>query len=524
MDAEQLLATYMIEEVLWGYDINLTATHMAASTLGMLSPRTQFSRMNIHRTRLGRFEGQTYIGSLEFLAGGGQPRLAAWPSMSGQVDRPETEVEPPPPMDLVIMNPPFTRDSLRHDQFTRADEQAIKQREQAVLRDQPHRAAARLHSSGGMFAVTGTRMLGPGGTLAMVLPAVVATAPGNEALRRYLAERLGIDTIVSSHDPERIWFSENTSIGEILLVCRRGGGGEAPPTRVVNLARSPATPEEALRLIDHLERSDETDWGVVQRVPAERIAEGDWYAVNFLSPWLGDAFRELKAQTVPLSDIAEVGPEGRRSRDTYRRSDLPTASGRRALWHHKTGVTQSMRARTDSFIEPKDGKEHLADRYWEQRSSLLLPHRLWLPLARVAAVTLDEPALGSIWTPCRLGSREAEAAICAWLNSSAGVLAMLAERDNRKPSYPSFSLDALRALRVPDFRERVEARDALAAAFRRLAGETLAPFPEMADDPVRRELDGAVAAALGLDAEWIARVRAALAREPSVTGRRWEGT
>ena len=232
----------------------------------------------------------------------------------------------------------------------------------------------------------------------------------------------------------------------------------------------------------------------------------------------------MKASTVPLSEIAEVGPEGRRIRDVYRRSDLPTASGRRALWHHRTGVTQSMRADADSFIEPKDDRRHLADRYWEQRGRLLLPHRLWLPLARMAAVTLDGPVLGSRWTPCRPadGSRETEAAICAWLNSSIGVLATLAERDNRKPSYPSFSLDALRALRVPDFRERVEARAALAAAHARLKDATLAPFPDMADDPVRRQLDDAAAAALGLDAEWVARVRAALAREPSVTGRRWE--
>ena len=293
----------------------------------------------------------------------------------------------------------------------------------------------------------------------------------------------------------------------------------------MNLARNPATPDEALRLIGHLERGDNTDWGVVQRVPAERIAAGDWHAVNFLSPWLGDAFRELAASTVPLSEIAEVGPEGRRSRDAYRRSDLPTASGRRALWHHKTGVTQSLRADADSFIEPKHGKEHLADRYWEQRSRLLLPHRLWLPLARMVAVTLDESALGSRWAPCRPadGSRETEAAICAWLNSSVGVLAVLAERDARVPDYPSFSLDALRALRVPDFRERAEARDALAAAHARLKDATLAPFPQLAEDPVRRELDDAAAAALGLDAEWVARVRAALAREPSVTGRRWEG-
>ena len=46
---------------------------------------------------------------------------------------------------------------------------------------------------------------------------------------------------------QRIFFSENTSIGEALVVCRRwNGGGPKPPTRVVNLARNPETPLEAL--------------------------------------------------------------------------------------------------------------------------------------------------------------------------------------------------------------------------------------------------------------------------------------
>ena len=222
-DEEVLLAEALVEDVLWGYDVNLTATHMAASTLGMLSPRTRFRRMNVHRTRLGRFEGQTYIGSLEFLAGRGQPRLAAWPSISGQVDAPETEVEPPPPMDLVIMNPPFTRDSLRHDQFTRAEEQAIKRREQDVLAGQPHRAGVHLSGSSSVFLALGDRMAGDGGTLAAILPAMLATGPAGLGTRQYLASRFRIDTIVASHDPERIFFSENTSIGEILLVCRGGG-------------------------------------------------------------------------------------------------------------------------------------------------------------------------------------------------------------------------------------------------------------------------------------------------------------
>ena len=216
---EEALGLALVEDVLWGYDSNLTATHMAASTVGMLSPSTQFDRINIHRVRLGVFDGVAYLGSLDFL--GGQARLAAWPSIAQQVDSRfrgndgDETAEPPSHMDLVIMNPPFTRDSLRHDQFSRADELAIKRREKDVLEGlatgpgarqsdglQPElfgteRAAARLHSSGGAFTVLAERMLkSETGTLALVLPSVVPTAPGNQELRSYLARRFHIDTIV----------------------------------------------------------------------------------------------------------------------------------------------------------------------------------------------------------------------------------------------------------------------------------------------------------------------------------------
>ncbi len=281
---EEALGLALVEDVLWGYDVNLTATHMAASTLGMLSPTTRFSRMNIHRALLGVFDGVPYLGSLDFLSG--QARLAAWPSAAQQVDTERGMAEPPPPMDLVIMNPPFTRDSLRHDQFTREDELAVKNREKAVLGGlsrqdnvllnssggdlviaESEQAAARLHSSGGAFTVLTEKLLKPhAGALALVLPSVVPTAPGNLALRKYLAQRFHIDTIVSSHDPSRIFFSENTSIGEVLLVCRRwSGSGPKPQTRVVNLARNPATPLEALDAAARIERSDGGGGGGLHR-------------------------------------------------------------------------------------------------------------------------------------------------------------------------------------------------------------------------------------------------------------------
>ena len=526
---EEALGLLLVEDVLWGYDVNLTATHMAASTLGMLSPTTRFHRMNIHRALLGVFDGIPYLGSLDFLSG--QARLAAWPSVAQQVDSGQDTAEPPPPMDLVIMNPPFTRDSLRHDQFSSSDEQAIKRREKEVMEGQPHRAAARLHSSGGAFTVLGEKMLNTGsGALALILPSVVPTAPGNQELRRYLAQRFHIDTIVSSHDPKRIFFSENTSIGEALIVCRRwSGNGPKPPTRVVNLARNPATPLEALDTAARIERVGETGSEVsydftVQQVDAERIERGDWFAVNFLSPFLVEACRTLSeanpgdVSTVPLSQLADVGPAGQRIRDAFTHSDMPTLSGRRALWYHKTGVTQSMAAQTDVYIEPKASKRHLADSYWEQRSQMLLPHRLRLNVARVAAVLLPERAVGSIWTPCRPHDSGIAKALCLYLNSTPGLLSLLGERDNRVPSYPSFSLDTLRSLPVPNFAALGEPeRELLTSRFDRLQNETLQPFPQIHNDPVRQQIDGAVCQALGLDAEWVATIRRELAREPSVT-------
>ena len=423
---DEALGLLLVEDVLWGYDVNLTATHMAASTLGMLSPTTRFTHMNIHRTRLGVFDGKPYLGSLEFLTG--HAWVANWPTATQQVETEQGTGESPPVMDLVIMNPPFTRDSLRHDQFSRADELAIKQREKAMLEKQPYREAARLSGSANAFMVLADDMSrDDSGTVAVVLPTAMATNPAASETRKYLANRFHIDTVVAPHDPQRIFFSENTSIGEVLLVCRRwNGDAPKPPTRVVNLARNPETPLEALDTATRIERltkaSDRVSHDLtIQWVEATRIALGDWYAVNFLSPFLVDAYRTLTeanpgtVPAVPLSHLAKIGPAGQRIRDAYTRSALPTESGRRALYFHKTEITQSMLAETDVYIEPIPSKRHLADRYWEQRADLLLPTRFRLNRTRVAAVMLPELALGSSWTPCRPHDADIAKALCLYL-------------------------------------------------------------------------------------------------------------
>ena len=60
-------------------------------------------------------------------------------------------------------------------------------------------------------------------------------------------------------------------------------------------------------------------------------------------------------------------------------------------------------------------------------------------------------------------------------------------------------------------------RVVLDSSFNKFGSTALLPFPQMANDDFRRQIDDTMAQALRLDAEWIGMVRRELAREPSVT-------
>ena len=529
------VSRFLIESVLSGYDVNLTATHMAATTLGLLSPTTRFQNMKIGRAFLGVDDaGDAYLGSLEFLDQ--QPRMMAWPDSAqsvSQIDSGE-EMGQTDPADLVIMNPPFTRDSLRHDQFSGVVERKIKAREKTIFANKP----VHLSSIGSAFLVLADYIRkADTGAIAAVMPLVAATNKSGYEIRRFLGRNYHVEYIVTSHDPERIYFSENTSIGEMLLVCRAWGPreGPKPPTRVVNLARNPSTPADAISTAWAIENGTVTaqGYGTAQEVDSSRIEVGDWGAVQFFSPYLCERFSELARgemfPTVPLGEIAEVGPLGRRIRDSFTRSSVPDAEGRSALWQHDTTVTQSMLAKPDTYIVAKPDKAHLADSYWEQRSRLLLPTHLRLNTIRAVAVRLESPVVSSLWVSCNLNVPEDalqtwEKALCVFLNSSVGVLTLLGDRTNKIPTRPNLSLDDLRNLFVPDFAaigEDVVQR--LETVYDTLSEETLLPLPHMDSDPVRRDLDESVCAALGLNRELLFTVRSQLATEPSVTGRPYAG-
>ena len=271
----------LVEKVLCGIDINVTAVHMAATTVGMLSPDTKFDWMDIRIADLGLVNGKARAGSLELYAPDGLLPYVGWYEGSGrQVDTGRIAHRTWRGMaDLVVMNPPFTRNNLRHDQLGPVVERAVKEREKEIFRDAP----VSLTSSGIPFLLLGERLAGDTGTMAFVFPLAGATAPSNADTRRFLAKRFHVDTIVVPHDTKRFQFSGSTDIAEMLVILRR-----EPPkeTRIINLAITPGSVAEAAAMADAINGGRPTNCQVVYW-PHRMVEAGELGGCTVLFPASG---------------------------------------------------------------------------------------------------------------------------------------------------------------------------------------------------------------------------------------------
>ena len=535
-----LLHLALVEDVLHGLDINRHGIQLAACNLTLGNPRVDYSRMNLFTMRHGpQADGGAKAGSLEILATArDETDLASLtsplPTMGDLgAEHVESGVGPSESLsgkfDLVIMNPPFTRNDIRNRQYDERNRRFVQKREVQIAqfvkqRDELAFKAIDQTSVRTFFSPLANVLLkADGAALAEVVPTTALTSSSGIPERQLLANRFQIETIVTSHDPTCVNFSENTSIHESLIIARRPST-ERQPTRFISLARMPRNAHEAILLSDLInEAKPLDDWGTEHQWPWPRIRAGDWSAAQFYDGALADAVHDLAAlaekKLRPARELCYIEPGGQRIRDAFLRdlpSDAPWTTP--ILWDHSTNIQVSMETKPDVVGSPKPGKEDYASNILLGKASrLLVANRLYTHQVRVAACYAAEPLLGSSWTPVR--PREPnptfEQALCAWWNSTPGILTLLHARA-RKLTYPRYALDSLRSLLIPN-PKRVDLAP-LADAFTQTCSETLLPWPQMHECPARAVLDQAAAQVLRIDGRTIADWRKRIAREPTVSG------
>ena len=221
----------IVENVLHGLDINRHAVQLAACNLTLGAPTVDYRRINLFTLKHGpQPDGTVRAGSLEILGTtdskdplGSLVRPLATQQGLGAAQVDDTDLElPTGDLDLVIMNPPFTNNVKRGRQYTT---EQVKQMQQHELGLRDH--LTHVDPQAGQV-IDANSIRTSAGTLAKILPATGCVGASGLEERRFFADRFHIERIITSHDPKRINFSENTAIHECLLIARRA---QTPPQR-----------------------------------------------------------------------------------------------------------------------------------------------------------------------------------------------------------------------------------------------------------------------------------------------------
>ena len=567
----------MVEQALRGYDVQLSAVHFAATSLAMLNPDIQFDRMNLYVMPLGVEGSVVSLGSLDFLGEdsaavqfalsaedmGAATQDAAQVSGGGSRGAGEGVIVSLPELDLAIMNPPFTRSvggNLLFGSLPAPERRQLQKELSRRLRQRRGEFEQRQGSStpglGAAFVATAAPKLRPGeGRLALVLPATVCTGPSWEQTRALIERDFTLDMVIASHDPHRWNFSDSTDLSEVLLIATRRPeerGTAERHTIFVNLWQNPDGVLDAHRAAQAITTAaparleepgtallevDGQHIGEAFSMPESRLTLKKWSGMQFARAdmvrsalrllddgevWIPGEEGTTSVSLCRLGDIGQVGPDRRDVWDGFERTDTVTAYP--MVENHDTKQRRRLVTEPDKYLapltKPRPGRNLKAvAQLWPKAGRLLVAERLWLETARVAAIWSETRVLSNVWWPIRVGDAAREKALAVWLNSSLGLLTLLAQRTSTRGGWVAMKKGDLEKLPVLDVRALSQVQlQALSELFDELTEAEFERLSAMAHCPARESLDNGLSRILGLPD--LRNLRALLASEPVVSNQR----
>ena len=192
--------------------------------------------------------------------------------------------------------------------------------------------------------------------------------------------------------------------------------------------------------------------------------------------------------------------------------------------NHDTEQRKRMVAGPDKYLaplaEPRPGRKLKAvEQLWPKAGRLLVSERLRLDTTRVVAMRSDTRVLSNVWWPVRVEDEGTEKAITVWLNSSLGLLTILAQRTSTEGGWVAMKKADLEELPVLDPRRLSQAKlQALSDLFDEMVEAEFDRLPGMANCQARRALDDGISRILSLPD--LSTLRTLLASEPVVSNRR----
>ena len=528
----------LVEDSLCGLDINQHGIQLAACNMTLGAPTVDYEQMNLVTMPHGpQSDGTHKAGSLEILAapdgdwdlqgiGAGSQSLSTLDAIqineSSEINFPLRDI------DCVIMNAPFTDNRKRSRKFGSSATKQMQARELSIRDTLSERNPAaggviNINSISTFFTPIADQLINPDrGVLAKVLPVTGCIGASGLPERKFLADRFHVERVISSHDPRRIAFSENTTIHECLLVCRRSNKQNRGPTEFISLRKMPSDAEEASRLADAILEGRLSEIGHVCQWPAQRVQAGDWSPAQWYDSDLAEFVYGVEkcADLVSSGTVLTFGPSGQAAQDSWRRiDDDQETSGIRVYGSVSADLRHTMSGEPEQLVVPGGRRAHLHENVNSGRGHLMIATRYNTVSGRSTALWSDVATFGFGWIPATGPDRDYEKALCAWWNSTLGRLLLL-NRRAKTLTYPKWSIDHLKSLPCPG--PDSPAIGALLAVWEDVKDTPMAPLRMASACSARKLIDSAAAIAIEMDSTELGIWRDKLAKEPTITNLRGE--
>ena len=563
----------MMEAVLVGCDIDPSAVHIAAARLSGEFPdidyhSTQTYVMPYGYVRLKKRAREYKLGSLDLfndvgqisLFGSGLEALAA----KGTTSHAEVDI-PAESLDLVIMNPPFTRPT-NHEVFQEgfpnpqfagmgndaADQKKMSQILKGFLKDVPEPRAS--HGNAGLasnFMDLAHLKLKPGGVLALIVPATVVSGNSWSNMRRLLSERYRDITVISIGSGNGNW-SADTSLNEVIIVATKSAPDEDESGRAnfVVCKDRPATITEAAEVAKTIEKSKP---GGYLEIGGEQVG---WCLGGLLTPEAAGhpsnvrsmdlalfasklvqgvlVLPRLRAIPLPITSLGQLGVVGPVHRDIngfypdkslrgpfdiiklddrgkYKSISYPV------LWAHANQLERTMSLSPDSegIIRPKmrDAALRIWSGYQGGRQFAgaskihincdfgLMAHSLGACLT--PCLTIGGRAWPSFQIKSQLQAIESEKALVVWLNTTIGLIGRWWTSSRQQPGRSIVSVSTIPKIPSIDLGKMAPTKiKMLAAIFDDYALKELKSAGKLDADKIRESIDELVLCdVLGLPVE-----------------------
>lgn len=554
-----ILHQTLMQNVLYGYDILPTAVHLTASTLALLAPDVAFRNMNLFVMPIGMDHGKPRLGSIDFLAG---PEIQTQFALDDtQLDTIKTGAARSayanakvPPLDLCVMNPPFVSSRYGNRLFGSLpeDRPALQK---ALSKQAKALGVSATAGLGALFVPLAQKHTKPGGRIAFVLPLALATGEAWGAIRALIAQHFHLEVVITSHDSERLNFSENTDLSEVLFIARKLKPKEsAGPTAYVNLWRNPRSIHEALDLAARVSRaiqqaSQSVGEAVIVSTPTAVLgevaslptptAEENWTGAIFAHSHLMRAYwalnthhelripGETEAHPLALCALEQLGSLGYDVRDIFDAfavdKTAATWSPHPGFWNHDADKVRTIKQKPNATLiartKPLPGRKLKdADAVWSKAGTILLVSRLRTNTHRVIATGHPKRVLGNTWWGFNDSglSKEQRKALLLWLNSTLGIMSYYGRRAITEGAWMQMKKPAWSGMMVLDVRKLSDAKlSKLAEAYDEISTEDLLPIAQLDEDPVRQKIDKAFGKALKIPD--LSPLRELLAREPGLS-------